>query len=50
LNIYHYAYRARLIEALGSDFPTLQAMVGAARFVEMVRGCIAAYPSPHYSA
>ncbi len=50
LDVYHCAYRARLVEVLYSDFPALQTMMGVPCFVEMGRAYIAAYPSRHRSA
>jgi hypothetical protein len=50
LNVYHNAYKARLVEVLASDYPTVLAMLGAATFAAMARAYVAAYPSRHYSA
>lgn len=45
LQIYHSAYRLRLIEALGTDYPALQAYVGEKEFTAIAEGFIAAHPS-----
>ena len=45
LAIYSGAYRARLVEALGKDYPGLRALAGEARFERLARDYIAAYPS-----
>jgi hypothetical protein len=50
LNVYHNAYKARQVEVLGSDYPTVLAMMGAPRFAAMARLYVAAHPSRHYSA
>lgn len=45
LGVYADAYRARLIEALGNDFPALQGLLGMDGFDRMAREFIAAHPS-----
>lgn len=45
IGIYAYAYRARLIEALGNDYPALQAQLGEEAFELLGQGYIEAYPS-----
>lgn len=45
IGVYAYAYRARLIEALGNDYPALQAQLGEEVFEQLGRGYIEAYPS-----
>lgn len=49
LGIYHQAYRLRLIDALRSDYPALEAFVGEDDFVAIANEFIAAYPSHHPS-
>lgn len=45
IGVYAYAYRARLIEALGHDYPTLHAQLGAAAFEHLGQGYVEAHPS-----
>jgi hypothetical protein len=45
LGIYSGAYRARLVEALGKDYPGLRALAGVAQFKRLARDYIAAHPS-----
>jgi len=45
IGVYAYAYRARLIEVLGNDYPALQAQLGEEAFEHLGRGYIDAYPS-----
>jgi len=47
--IYHHAYRARLVEALASDYEQLQKLLGEAAFAELCRAYIDQHPSQHYS-
>lgn len=47
LGVYADAYRLRLIEALGNDYPALKAVLGKARFDRVMREFIAAHPSRH---
>jgi hypothetical protein len=49
LNVYRDAYALRLIEALQTDYPGLQAMAGPDQFDAMARAYIAAHPSRHPS-
>lgn len=49
LEIYADAYRLRLIEALATDFPALQTLVGEERFATLGRAYIDAHPSEHFS-
>ena len=45
LSIYAGGYRSRLVEALGSDYPALQALLGEDGFDGLMREFIAAHPS-----
>lgn len=45
LDVYHYAYRARLVEALADDFPAVRYAVGLKSFDTMARCIIEASPS-----
>jgi hypothetical protein len=47
--VYRNAYWARLVEALGNDFPGLKALMGDEAFGRMARAYIARYPSQHPS-
>jgi hypothetical protein len=49
LGIYAKAYRLRLSEALGTDFPALHTLLGDAGFTAMARAYIEACPSRHFS-
>lgn len=49
LEVYHQAYRLRLIDALRNDYPALEAFVGEDDFVVIANEFIAAYPSHHPS-
>ncbi|MEP7041447.1 MAG: DNA-binding domain-containing protein [Dokdonella sp.] len=49
LGIYSHAYRARLLEVLGNDFPGLRALAGAETFEQLGLGYIEANPSPYYN-
>jgi hypothetical protein len=49
LAIYANAYRLRLLEALGTDYPGLHAILGDDEFDAMGRAYIAAHPSPYFS-
>jgi hypothetical protein len=49
LGIYSNAYRLRLIEGLGANFPQLQAVLGDEAFSALALEYIDAYPSMHYS-
>ena len=46
LEIYHDAYRLRLIEALSTDFEALTATMGAQEFARACRAYVEARPSP----
>ncbi|MBV8062220.1 MAG: putative DNA-binding domain-containing protein [Nevskia sp.] len=45
LNVYADAYRLRLLEVLGNDYPTLRAVAGAETFEHMGRAYIETHPS-----
>lgn len=45
LGIYADAYRSRLVEALGSDYPALKGVLGERGFDRLMRAFIAAHPS-----
>lgn len=47
LNIYHHAYRARVREALASQFPNLAKLLGYEVFNKCVDEFISRYPSTH---
>ncbi|MEO5622036.1 MAG: DNA-binding domain-containing protein [Dokdonella sp.] len=47
LGVYVHAYRARLLEVLGNDFPGLRALAGAATFEQLGLAYIEATPSSH---
>lgn len=49
LAIYHNAYRLRLIDALGNDYPVLKFYVGEEGFAELAREFIAHHPSKNPS-
>ena len=49
LGIYTHAYRARLLEVLGNDFPGLRALAGAGDFEHIGLGYIEATPSSYYN-
>lgn len=49
LGIYAYAYRARLEEALATDFGGLQGLLGEDAFHELCQAYIDARPSTHFS-
>lgn len=50
LRIYADAYRLRLVEVLGNDFPTTRAAVGDAAFEALALAYLAAHPSTQPSA
>lgn len=50
VGVYVEAYRLRLLEVLGKDFPGLRAMTGATRFEQSCSAYIQAHPSRHYNA
>lgn len=47
LDIYHYAYFARIEESLAADFPKLKAELGDEEFSELVREYLSKYPSQY---
>lgn len=47
LGVYAHAYRSRLVEALGKDYPGLKGLLGEAAFERMMREFVAAHPSRH---
>ena len=49
LGIYEDMYVARLVEALGEDFPRVAAFLGPARFAARARAYLARHPSEHPS-
>ena len=49
LQIYHEAYRLRLIDALRNDYPALEAYIGKDEFIALATEFIAEYPSHHPS-
>lgn len=49
LEVYHRAYRLRLLEALGKDYPGLRALVGDETFETICRAYIDRHPSHHPS-
>lgn len=49
LEIYANAYRLRLLEVLGNDFPGLRAIASATQFERLCRTYVEARPSPYYN-
>ncbi|WP_448510910.1 HvfC/BufC N-terminal domain-containing protein [Immundisolibacter sp.] len=49
LAVYHSAYRLRLVEALGTDFPLLRGLLGDAGFERLTADYIAAHPSRSFT-
>ncbi len=47
LGVYADAYRSRLVEALGNDYPALKGLLGATGFGRMTLEFVAANPSRH---
>ena len=45
LDIYHFAYRSRLIEALSSNYPMLHAYLGDEEFEKLAHAYLQQYPS-----
>lgn len=45
VDVYHHAYRARLIEALRSNFPVLHRVLGDETFAELAQAYLADHPS-----
>lgn len=49
LGIYQNAYRSRLVEALGKDYPVVQALLGEAGFTTLCHAYIDVHPSRSFS-
>ncbi|WP_104911245.1 DNA-binding domain-containing protein [Pseudomonas sp. LG1D9] len=49
LAIYHNAYRARLLEVMQGDFPTVWHWLGDDEFAGLVAAYVQRYPSAHFS-
>ncbi|MBI4694678.1 MAG: putative DNA-binding domain-containing protein [Gammaproteobacteria bacterium] len=49
VGIYVHAYRARAVEALATDFPTLQSWLGGERFTALVDDYLHAHPSHSFT-
>lgn len=49
LQIYHAAYRLRLIDTLRNDYPAVEAYIGDDEFIALTREFIAEHPSHHPS-
>ncbi|MDH4557897.1 DUF2063 domain-containing protein [Pseudomonas sp. BN417] len=49
LGIYHHAYRARLVEALRGDYPTVHHWLGDDEFEALAHAYLRAHPSAHFS-
>jgi len=49
LQIYHHAYRARLLEVLREDFAAVHYWLGDVQFEQLVSAYLKANPSRHYS-
>lgn len=49
LLIYHHAFRARLVEALRGDYPTLHHWLGDDEFEALAHAYLRAHPSRHFS-
>jgi hypothetical protein len=49
LQIYHHAYRARLLGVMREDFPAVHYWLGDDEFAALVQAYLAAYPSRHFS-
>ena len=49
VGIYHGMYLGRMIEALESDYPALQRLLGAEGFTDLVRDYVQAHPSRSYT-
>ena len=49
VGIYHGMYLGRMVEALESDYPALQRLLGRQGFADLVRGYIQAHPSRSYT-
>lgn len=49
LQIYHHAYRARLVETLRGDYPAVHHWLGDDEFESLARAYLRAHPSGHFS-
>ncbi len=49
LGIYQHAYRSRLVEALGKDYPVVQALLGEEGFTTLCHAYIDLHPSRSFS-
>ena len=49
VGIYHGMYLGRMVEALESDYPALQRLLGADGFADLVREYVQAHPSRSYT-
>ena len=49
LDIYHEAYRLRLLDALKNDYPAVELLLGEDEFAKAMTGYIKQYPSQHPS-
>jgi hypothetical protein len=49
LQVYSGAYRSRLVEVLGNDFPGLRTLVGDEAFDSLCRAYIETHPSHHFN-
>jgi len=49
VGIYHGMYLGRMVEALESDYPALQRLLGADGFADLVRDYVQAHPSRSYT-
>ena len=49
VEIYHGMYPGRMVEALESDYPALQRLLGADGFADLVRDYVQAHPSRSYT-
>ena len=47
INLYHFAYHARLVECLADDYPAVLYALGERVFTALCRAYIIAYPSRH---
>ncbi|WP_271410966.1 HvfC/BufC N-terminal domain-containing protein [Pseudomonas sp. Q1-7] len=49
LQIYHHAYRARLVDALRGDYPTVHHWLGDEEFESLAHAYLRVHPSAHFS-
>jgi uncharacterized protein (UPF0276 family) len=49
VDVYRHAYRARLQEVTGEDYPVLEQHLGTERFQQLLQDFIACTPSVHYN-